>query len=129
MRYIKILLIAAFFFLAMVFFFQNQAPLSQEITLTFNLFFLPTMTAIPLPFYFIVIAAFVLGSVITLFMLAWDRLSIGHKYNKGRRRIERMEKKIKDLEEKLNTQNEEATAKEAGSVAVKGDSAPEHSAL
>ena len=128
MRYIKILLIAVFFFLAMVFFFQNQAPLSQDITLTFNLFFIPTMTAIPLPFYFIVVASFVLGSIITLFMLAWDRLSIGHKYNKGRRRIERMEKKIKDLEEKLNAQNEETGAKEAA-IAVKDDASPEHNAV
>ena len=126
MRYIKILLIAAFFFLAMVFFFQNQTALSQDITLVFNLFFIPTMTAIPLPFYFIVVAAFALGSILTLFMLAWDRLSIGHKYNKGRRRIERMEKKIKSLEDLLNTQKEEAGAREAGAPAVKEVESPEH---
>ena len=101
MRYIKILLIAAFFFLAMVFFFQNQASLSQEIVLTFNLFFIPSMTAIPLPFYFIVIGAFVLGSVITIFMLAWDRFAIGHKYRVGRRKIRELDEKVKKLEDKL----------------------------
>ncbi|MDE5832762.1 MAG: LapA family protein [Desulfovibrio sp.] len=129
MRYIKILLIAAFFFLAMVFFFQNQVPLSQDITLTFNLFFIPTMTAIPLPFYFIVVAAFVLGCILTLFMLAWDRLSIGHKYNKGRRRIERMEKKIKDLEDKLNVQNEKTASGDHSVNLAKQDDSPEHHAL
>ena len=124
MRYIKILLIAAFFFLAMVFFFQNQGPLSQDITLTFNLFFIPTMTAIPLPFYFIVVGAFVLGCIITVFMLAWDRLTIGHKYNAGRKKIQRMEKQIKALEDKLNAQTSEEAAAQA--PAIKNDDSPEH---
>ena len=58
MRYVKVLLLAILFFLALVFFFQNQNALSQNLVLTLNLFFLPPMTSIPLPFYFMVVAAF-----------------------------------------------------------------------
>ena len=47
MRYIKVLLLAIVFFLALVFFFQNQGPLSQDMVLTLHLFFIPPMHSIP----------------------------------------------------------------------------------
>lgn len=104
MRYIKILLIAVFFFLAMVFFFQNQGPLSQDVTLTFNLFFIPPMTAIPLPFYFIVIGAFALGSLLTILMLAWDRVSAQLKIGREKRNVKKLDKEIKKLKARLEQQ-------------------------
>ena len=61
MRYIKVFLLAILFFLALVFFFQNQGALSQSMVLTLNLFFIPAMSSIALPFYFLVIAAFAFG--------------------------------------------------------------------
>ena len=53
MRYIKVLILAVFIFLCLIFFFQNQAALSQEMQMTLNLFFIPPMTSITLPFYFL----------------------------------------------------------------------------
>ena len=55
MRYIKVLLLVLLIFFSLVFFFQNQTALSTAMTLKLNLFFVPEMTSIPLPFYFIVI--------------------------------------------------------------------------
>ena len=49
MRYIKVLILAVFIFLCLIFFFQNQAALSQEMQMTLNLFFIPPMTSITLP--------------------------------------------------------------------------------
>ena len=57
MRYIKVLLLVLLIFFSLVFFFQNQTALSTAMTLKLNLFFVPEMTSIPLPFYFIVIVA------------------------------------------------------------------------
>ena len=62
MRYIKVLLLVLLIFFSLVFFFQNQTALSTAMTLKLNLFFVPEMTSIPLPFYFIVIVAFFVGA-------------------------------------------------------------------
>lgn len=72
MRYIKVLLLAIVFLSCSRILFQNQGPLSQDMVLTLHLFFIPPMHSIPLPFYFLVIAAFALGSLLTLSFLVWD---------------------------------------------------------
>lgn len=76
MRYVKVLLLAILFFLALVFFFQNQNALSQNLVLTLNLFFLPPMASIPLPFYFLIVAAFFVGAVLALAFLVWDKVNL-----------------------------------------------------
>lgn len=98
MRYIKVLLLAVFLFLAMVFFFQNQAPLSQIIELDLNLFFIPAFKSIPLPFYFIVIAAFLVGCILTWLMLIWDRFTISARAMRRQWKINELEKKVANLQ-------------------------------
>lgn len=101
MRYIKVLILAIIFFLAMVFFFQNQAPLSQEMTLTLNLFFIPPMTSISLPFYFLVIAAFFVGVLLAWAFLLWDKFNISTKLMKSRWQISSLQKEIARLQKQL----------------------------
>ena len=49
MRYVKVLILALFFFLCLVFLFQNQNVLSQKLTLELNLLAIPKMTSIDGP--------------------------------------------------------------------------------
>lgn len=102
MRYVKVLIIAIILFIAMVFFFQNQAPLSQEMELNLQLYFIPPLKSMPLPLYFIVICAFFLGCLFSLWMLFWDRLTIGAKSMKKQWKINNLEKKNEQLEEEVN---------------------------
>ena len=66
MRYVKVLILALFFFLCLVFLFQNQNVLSQKLTLELNLLAIPKMTSIELPFYFIILVSFLAGCVMAL---------------------------------------------------------------
>ncbi|MBO4301141.1 MAG: LapA family protein [Desulfovibrio sp.] len=94
MRYIKVLLLAIFFFVALVFFFQNQAALSQSVELTLNLFFLPAMKSIALPFYFLIIAGFACGALLTLAFLVWDKVHSSAKLVKQKWQISSLERAV-----------------------------------
>lgn len=101
MRYIKVLVLAVFLFLAMVFFFQNQAPLSQETQLGLNLFFLPPMHSITLPFYFIVIVSFLVGCVLAVLCLMWDRFNISARLVKKKWQVSSLEREVARLQRQL----------------------------
>ena len=101
MRYIKVLLLAVVFFLALVFFFQNQGALSQSMVLTLNLFFIPAMSSIALPFYFLVIAAFACGALMTLGFLVWDKVSLTARLMKHKWQISSLERELEKAKKKL----------------------------
>ena len=101
MRYIKVLLLAVVFFLALVFFFQNQGALSQSMVLTLNLFFIPAMSSIALPFYFLVIAAFACGALMTLGFLVWDKVSLTARLMKQKWQISSLERELDKTKKKL----------------------------
>ena len=65
MRYVKVLILALFFFLCLVFLFQNQNVLSQKLTLELNLLAIPQMTSIEIP-----------SCVMALLLLLWDRMRL-----------------------------------------------------
>lgn len=116
MRYLKVLLLAIFIFLALVFFFQNQGPLSQEMQLKLNLFFIPTMTSITLPFYFLVVSAFFVGCVLALLLLVWDKLHTSARLMKATWHNGSLQKqvvKMKQNNEALQKQLDEKKAIEA----------------
>lgn len=124
MRYIKVLVLAVFIFLALIFFFQNQGPLSQQMEMTLNLFFIPPMTSIRLPFYFIVIAAFFVGSMLTLFWLVWDKFITSSKLMKSKWNVSRLEHELKQLNKKLDLANERLAEKAAAEApAQEGEAA------
>ncbi len=94
MRYLKVLLLVALFFVSMVFFFQNQALLSTEMALNLNLFVIEPMQSIPLPFYLLVLGAFVLGALIALLALVWDKMHLSAKHMRATWRVRALEKEI-----------------------------------
>ena len=131
MRYIKALVLAILIFLALVFFFQNQTALSQQLELTLNLFFIPPMTSIPLPFYFVVIAAFLVGALLSLALLFWDRCNTSAKLVKSRWHIASLEKELaklkKDVEgagEKHSFFHRKEKAVQAPAAAIPAADAP-----
>ena len=101
MKYIKVLLLAVVFFLALVFFFQNQGALSQSMVLTLNLFFVPAMSSIALPFYFLVIAAFACGALMTLGFLVWDKVNLTARLMKQKWQISSLERELEKTKKKL----------------------------
>lgn len=101
MRYIKTLLLACLFFVLLIFFFQNQAVLSQDLQLTLNLFFVSAMTSIKLPFYFLIIAAFFLGAILSLSLLVWDKINLTAKIIKNNWYIKNLENEISKLQKQF----------------------------
>ena len=101
MRYVKVLLLAVVFFLALVFFFQNQGALSQSMVLTLNLFFIPAMSSIALPFYFLVIAAFACGALMTLGFLVWDKVNLTARLMKQKWQIGSLERELEKTKKKI----------------------------
>lgn len=102
MRYIKVLLLAAIFFLALIFFFQNQNALSQKMALTLDLFFLPPMTSIALPFYFLVVSAFFIGALLAISFLAWEKFTTSAKLMKTKWRVGSLEREVEKLRKQID---------------------------
>ena len=95
MRFLKVLILVVAIFLALVFLFQNQTALSQDMVLTLNLFFMEPMSSIPLPLYFMLIAAFALGALLSVCFLVWDKMHGTARFMKARWRINQLEREAK----------------------------------
>ena len=104
MRYLKVILLVVLFFISMVFFFQNQTVLSTEMTLKLDLFFVKSLESIPLPFYFLVLAAFLTGAILSILALVWDKMSLTAKYMKATWQIRSLEKELTVLKAKQEPQ-------------------------
>lgn len=126
MRYLKALVLAILIFLALVFFFQNQTALSQQLELSLNLFFIPPMKSIPLPFYFLVIAAFFVGALLSLALLFWDRCNTSAKLVKSRWHITSLEKELAKLKKDITG---ESTSGKSSFFSRKDKTAPAATAI
>ena len=105
MRYIKVLLMVLLIFLALVFFFQNQKPLSPEMVLTLNLFFVPPMSSISLPLYFVVASAFVVGAVLATCFFWWNKVSMSTRLMTSKWRVRSLEKELLKAQKAIATQD------------------------
>lgn len=114
MRYLKVLILAVFFFLALVFFFQNQTSLSQEMQLTLNLFFVPPITSISLPFYFLLLGAFMIGCLLSLFLLVWDKFTTSARLVKTKWRVSSLEAEVARLRKQIDKLTPAALTVDAG---------------
>jgi|GEM_PF-1138412 len=94
MRYIKVLLGILFFYVVMLFFVQNQEALAQTMPLKFNLMFLPPLETAPVSFYVLALVCFLLGGLVALLMLVWDRLTISAHLSSSKRRVKSLEKEL-----------------------------------
>jgi uncharacterized integral membrane protein len=97
MRYIKVLVSVLIFFITMMFFVQNNEVLQQTVTLKLDFFLNPAWSSIPLPFYFMILAAFLLGALCTLFVLVYDRLRLANNLRKANKRVRTLEKEVNSL--------------------------------
>lgn len=128
MRYIKVLLLAVFFFLALVFFFQNQTVLAQQLQLVLNLFFIPPFTSITLPFYFLIISAFLLGCLLALFLLMWDKFTTSARLMKNRWQVSSLQNEVNRLKRQLDRVRQELAAEKTRALPA-GSETPAASAI
>ncbi len=66
--------------------------------LKLDLFFIPPMSSISLPFYFLLICAFFLGVVLSLIFLVWDRLNLSARIMKDKWQIQNLSNKLAKAE-------------------------------
>ncbi len=84
MRYLKAALLALLFVCSMLFFVQNNGPLSSSVQLEFNLIAVHLVSQ-PLPVYLLVLMGFLVGALFTLGFLLVERIRLGLEL-KGLRR-------------------------------------------
>lgn len=78
MRFIKVLLLIIIFTCGLLFFIQNSKALETPLTLSFSLYYGDfTWTGKPLPFFVVVLAAFVVGAVLSAAYLLVERVRLG----------------------------------------------------
>lgn len=90
MRYLKSFALILVFVVSMLFFVQNNQPLSTTVTLEFNVV-LAHLYSLPLPVYILVLGGFLLGAVFTLALLLVDRIRLGLELKTLRARYEALE--------------------------------------
>lgn len=95
MRYIKVLLLTLFFFISMVFFIQNNAVLSNLLSLRIELFDLHLVSR-EMPFYLIVLISFVVGSIFSLSYFLGEKIRLS-------RELKAANAKLADLEQEVNS--------------------------
>ncbi len=95
MRYLRVAALILLFFFSMLFFVQNHELLSTTVRLTLQIFGLEFQSR-EIPYYLIVLLAFVAGGFISLAYLLAEKIRLSHE-------IKRSKSKIKDLEEEVNS--------------------------
>ena len=98
MRFLKALWLTVFFFFSIIFFIQNNDVLSKPMSLRFDFYYFDYVwsnTAVP--FFFIILVAFVAGAIVTLGYLVMDRVRLKMEFSRCRRVVRRQEKELKKL--------------------------------
>lgn len=106
MRYFKVFFLVFLFFMVMMLFVQNQPQFSDAVTLKFDPMFAPVMTSMPMPRYALLLISFIIGAVVVLIMLIWDRISISARLTAARRRVSSLQKQL----EKMTAEKEKIIA-------------------
>lgn len=112
MRYLKVLIFVVIFFVLTMFFVQNHDVLQQIVTLKLDFLINPAWSSIPMPFYFMVLAAFVIGCVLTTLILIYDRLRLSNNLRKANKRIRILEMEVNSLRTLPLTENAEGETAE-----------------
>ena len=98
MRFIQVLLLIVVFTCGLLFFIQNSKELETALTLKFSLYYGDlSWTGKPLPFFVIVLAAFVVGAVLSALYLLLDRVRMGCNLLKYKNDLRAREKEITRL--------------------------------
>ena len=98
MRFIRVFLAICIFFLAVIFVVQNSEFLGQTTQFKLDLFVFDTVQkSIPLPLYFVILAAFLLGGLSAIVFLICDRVRLSVNLGKARRKIKHLERELNSL--------------------------------
>ncbi len=95
MRFIKVLFLLALFVFSILFFSQNNDTLLQALTLKLEIPYAMTLHSIPLPFGVLILAAFVAGSILTMFYFGVDKV-------RSAARLKECKTRMASLEQELN---------------------------
>lgn len=98
MRFLKALWLTVFFFFTLMFFIQNNDVLAQQLSLKFDFYYFDYVwsnTAVP--FFFVILVAFVAGVLVTLGYLVMDRIRLKMEFGRCRRALRKQEKELKKL--------------------------------
>ncbi|MDP2847944.1 MAG: lipopolysaccharide assembly protein LapA domain-containing protein [Humidesulfovibrio sp.] len=96
MRYLKFFTLLLVFVVSMLFFVQNNQPLSTTVVLEFNVV-AAHLYSLPLPLYLLVLGGFFLGAVFCLAFLLVDRIRLGLELKTLRTRYAGLEDEVLSL--------------------------------
>jgi putative membrane protein len=95
-RYLKFFTLLLVFVVSMLFFVQNNQPLSTTVVLEFNVV-AAHLYSLPLPLYLLVLGGFFLGAVFCLAFLLVDRIRLGLELKTLRTRYAGLEDEVLSL--------------------------------
>ncbi len=93
MRVVKVFVLIVFFFFCMIFFVQNTAMLSTPLVLKMDVFSL-SYASPEVPFYVVLLLAFVVGGLFSLAYFILERVRLGNKVKEQAGRIAALEKEL-----------------------------------
>lgn len=96
MRYVKFLALLLLFVVSMLFFVQNNQPLSTAVQLEFSVGTMH-LYSIPLPLYLLVLGSFLLGALVCLLVFLVDRIRLGLELKTLRTRYANLEDEVLSL--------------------------------
>lgn len=96
MRYVKFLALLLLFVTSMLFFVQNNQPLSTAVQLEFNIV-AAHLYSLPLPLYLLVLGGFLLGALFCLAFFLVDRIRMGLELKTLRTRYATLEDEVLSL--------------------------------
>lgn len=97
MRYLKVIILAFFFVISILFFSQNNEILSQALVLKLTIPYVADLRSIPLPLYLLVLGGFLCGALLTLLYLAADKIRSAGQLRECRTRMAGLEQELNSL--------------------------------
>lgn len=114
MRFLKFFAFVLIFVVSMLFFVQNNQPLSTSVVLEFNIV-AAHFYSLPLPLYLLVLGGFFLGAVFCLAFLLVDRIRLGLELKTLRSRYAALEDETLSLRTiPLNQQQNQQSGQNLG---------------
>lgn len=99
MRYLKVLGLVALFFFSMLFFVQNHDILVQELALELKVFGLHYTTE-AVPFYLVILMAFVIGSLLCTLYFFLERVRLSKQARTLKKQVDALEREAASLRPK-----------------------------
>ena len=98
LRFLKALWLTVFFFFTLVFFIQNNDVLAQKLSLQFDFYYFDYVWKnVAVPYFFIILVAFVAGALVMFGYLVMDRLHLKREFSRCRKVVRKQEKELKKL--------------------------------